>query len=72
MNQSDFLFAMPSFLRGISRILDLGATGVSYNESKNEIEADMKAINSDWIIVGNDIREAMDEFSKESKPKNKY
>jgi hypothetical protein len=61
---TDFLFAKPSCLRGISRILDIGATGNLYNESKTIEEADFKALKSDWQVVGNDMRYALDEYSK--------
>jgi hypothetical protein len=62
MNQTDFLFAKPSFIGGLASVLDMGTTLVVYNESKNSSEADEKAIGSDWIVTGNDIRAAMGKF----------
>ena len=59
MNQTDFLFAKPSFIGGMASVLDLGGTLVIYNESKDSIEADARAIGSDWMVTGNDIRSAM-------------
>jgi hypothetical protein len=57
---SDFLFAMPSLLTGISRTLDLGATFDSYNESLNESIADTRALCADWAAVGQSLAQAID------------
>ena len=64
MNRTDFLFAQPSFARGIGRVLDLGSTRNIYNSSKNEIEADKKALQNDWYVVGNDLRDAIKEYER--------
>jgi len=63
--QSGFLFADPSFLSGASRSLDLWGQYDQYNRSLNGAEADARAIAADWIITGQDIKEAMDEFDSE-------
>lgn len=59
---SNFLFVQPSFLRGMARVVDLGGTlnRRAYNSSKTAIEADSKAILSDWQVLADDIREAFD------------
>jgi len=64
MNRSDFLFATPSFLGGMASVLDLGATLVQYNESLTTVEADMRAIQSDWEVTGNDLIYATSEWLK--------
>lgn len=64
MKSSDFLFAMPSFIGGISRILDFGSTLNVYNDSQNEEEADFKASYSDWYLVGSDIKGAIEEYDE--------
>jgi len=64
-DESSFLFARPSFMEGVARILDFGNTLSQYNGSANPNEADAKAINSDWKSVGNDIREAEAKFKKD-------
>ena len=56
---SDFLFAMPTFLRGAASALDLGGTFVEYNISNTTTEADSRALRSDWQTVGADLRCAM-------------
>lgn len=68
MNRSDFLFALPSFIRGMGKCLDLGATGSKiYNSSTSESLADYKATMSDWNVVGKDMRKALKEYEKEFK-----
>jgi hypothetical protein len=58
---SDFLFATPTFLRGVASIVDIGGTAedASYNVSRTPNEADVRAIASDWIQVGRDIDRAI-------------
>jgi len=58
--QSDFLFAQPSYLSGAARILDLWAQFDDYNRSETPAEADGKAIAADWMVVGQDIQDAID------------
>ena len=55
-NCSDFLFARPSFLEGIARILDFGNTLNEYNYSQSEEDADENALWMDWAMVGSDLR----------------
>lgn len=59
--RTDFLFAMPSFLSGVSRALDLGATfdQSAYNLSQTTEEADTWALANDWAVVGQDLRAAL-------------
>lgn len=54
-NKSTFLFARPSFIEGMARIMDLGATMQIYNDSKTEKEADIRALKKDWEAVGEDV-----------------
>lgn len=65
MNNSTFLFATPSFIGGLSSVLDMGATLVVYNEAPTMELADKWAMSSDWIISGEDIRSAMDLLNQE-------
>jgi hypothetical protein len=65
MNETDFLFARPSFVGGMASVLDLGATLVVYNQSETPKEADAKAIKCDWEVTGNDIKNSMDKFTEE-------
>jgi hypothetical protein len=55
-----FLFANPSFISGMSRVLDLGSTLNEYNNTFFPEVADFCAIKSDWGVVGSDIQSAID------------
>ena len=65
------LFAKPSFVEGISRVLDLGGTLQEYNSSETEQKADMEEIKNDWRAVGDDLRFSISDyeqnFAKQSK-----
>jgi hypothetical protein len=63
--QTDFLVARPSFLSGIARALDIGATLPSYNISRTPCEADIKALKSDWQNVGQDLSRSIEGLSNE-------
>lgn len=62
MGRTDFLFAKPSFLTGLGRTIDLGAVleRSSYNISTTSPEADSWAIANDWLVVGQDLRSAIE------------
>lgn len=62
---STYLVSKSSFISGIGNIFDFTGSYQKYNSSKNEIEADSKAILLDWLAVGDDIKDALDKFSKE-------
>jgi hypothetical protein len=57
--KSDFLYAQPSFGSGFARVFDLWGRFDEYNTSPNTEEADSAALASDWIIVGQDICDAL-------------
>ena len=42
--RTDYLFAMPSFLTGVARLLDLSGRFDVYNDSSDEAIADARAI----------------------------
>lgn len=54
-DEATLLFAEPSFVRGIGRAMDLGATRNAYNDSRTPEIADARALRSDWASVGKDI-----------------
>jgi len=56
---STYLFSIPSFLSGVARIFDLGATFSDYNESSSPYEADYNAIYLDWLMTGKDIENSV-------------
>ena len=61
----DFLFARPSFVTGVARILDIGGTLQEYNTSRTPEEADTRALRADFVAVGADLLEAMNNVSEE-------
>jgi hypothetical protein len=65
--RTDFLFAKPSFLSGVARILDLFGIFDAYNESRKPIEADASAMYADWRMIGQDIMDATQTFESELK-----
>jgi hypothetical protein len=63
--RTDFLFAQPSFASGAARLLDLWCEFDDYNRSETSAEADAKAIAADWLVVGQDICQAMEQSDSE-------
>jgi len=59
---SGFLFAQPSLIEGIARLIDFGNTLEEYNSSPSPDMADALAIASDWKVVGDDLRQAMSNY----------
>lgn len=59
---SDFLFARPSFVEGAARMMDLGNSLNTYNVSRTETEADLRALRRDWMAIGHDVRVALEQL----------
>lgn len=57
---SSYLFARPSFLEGIARLLDFGGTLNEYNAVRTGAEADAVAQYADWQAVGDDLYRSID------------
>ncbi len=62
--KTDFLFASGSFLIGAGSIFNLAGSYFEYNTVGGD--ADSLAIGSDWAMVGQDIRDAIQGFAKET------
>lgn len=58
---SGFLFAQPSFASGAARVIDLWGEFDDYNISDTPQEADAAALAADWIVVGQDICDAINQ-----------
>lgn len=63
---SDFLFARPSFLRGMARTFDLFGTFTVYNVSLSGIDADRRALTCDWDMTLADFRAAYEKAVQEA------
>lgn len=64
--RSDSLFARPSFLEGIARIVDVSGSLNTYNVATSGDEADARAIESDWKAIGHDVKVALDQIADEA------
>jgi hypothetical protein len=62
---TDYSFAMPSFLSGMGRALDLGAQFTEYNWSEDPDERDENAIFAAFRAVGMDLMVACSRFESE-------
>lgn len=60
-----FLYATPSFITGAGTVLNLAGNYYEYNISDTELQADFRALANDFGVVGNDLRDAMDELARE-------
>jgi hypothetical protein len=69
MDNSDFLFARPSFIEGMARVLDMGCTLNTYNDSRTPEEADEKAFKSDFISVFKDLKNSIGHYEQKEKSK---
>jgi hypothetical protein len=65
-NYSYRLFAKPSFVEGIARILDIDSTLNIYIENNTPDEADFEALYSDWKSVGDDIAKSIIKYYEQS------
>lgn len=62
--RSDFLFPEMNFIIGCGSVMNIVGNYYNFNTSKNETEADAKALASDWGTVGIDLNNAIDEYRK--------
>jgi hypothetical protein len=62
---SFYLFSNPSFLSGIARLGDFGASYDVYNDCPTEQEADLRALKIDFAMVGNDMYEGVKKYERE-------
>lgn len=59
-----YVFDLPSILSGVSRIFDLGGTLEDYDPTfRNGPEEDLAALRSDWIVIGQDFRDAITTYA---------
>lgn len=66
-NSSTFLFASPSFIEGMARLLDLGGTLEVYNDSETTVAADARALEADWRAIGEDLKRAVRMYAEENR-----
>ena len=63
--QTDFLFPTPTKLQGLGSVLNIWGRYHIFNISRTGEEADARAIQNDWGIVGQDIQAVLDRLEEE-------
>jgi len=63
--KTNFLVPSTSFLIGMGSIMNIQGNYFDFNYSDTLEEADGKAIENDWGVVGNDLRKAINKLIKE-------
>jgi hypothetical protein len=63
--QSDFLFARPSLIEGVARMVDLSNSLNDYNYARTGAQADARAIFEDWKAIGHDVQVALEKLRAE-------
>ena len=58
--RTDFLVPKTSFLVGLGSIFNISGNYFDFNTSESGAEADSKAIESDWAMIGQDINNVLD------------
>ena len=64
-SMSSIYYSRRSFLKGMSRIIDLGGTLRNRPTFRMGWKADTIALRTDWEMIGRDIREAITELESE-------
>ncbi len=64
-SRTSFLFAEPSFVEGIARLVDFSAALNVYNQSSTPEAADARALRADWEAIGDDLRAATEQVRRE-------
>ncbi len=70
--QTGFLFATPSFVSGMARVLDLFGQFDVYNTSETPELADSKAIYCDFRVVGQDLRHVLEVVYQQEPELNRH
>jgi hypothetical protein len=64
---TDFLFSTPSLLSGAGTVINLAGNFYEFNTSERGFEADEKAIENDFRMVGQDIYEMIEKIKEDKK-----
>jgi hypothetical protein len=57
--RTGFLYSDPSFVKGMGTTFNVWGNYYNYNYSDSGMEADNRALASDWNVVGKDLEKAM-------------
>ena len=61
---SNYLYARPSLIEGFARIIDAGFTLQEYNVLFRPEQAEYLALLSDWLTIGDDLKNVMAEYKE--------
>jgi hypothetical protein len=61
---TDFLTSKSSYITGIGTVFNLAGNYYDFNYSQSTDEADRRAIESDWKMVGKDLKDIFKEIIK--------
>jgi len=67
IRKTDFLLPNNDFIVGWGSVLNLLGSYFEYDYSKTPNEADLKALESDWQNIGEDIRKSFEKIEEVSK-----
>jgi hypothetical protein len=62
-----FLFSTPSFLSGAGTVINLAGNFYEFNSSDSGLEADEKAIENDFRMIGQDFFDVIENIKKDKK-----
>lgn len=60
--RTDFLFATPDYLIGAGSVFNIAGNYFEFNTSATGEIADQNALESDWGVVGQDLKGAISEY----------
>ena len=63
---SEYLYARSSFWEGVARLVDVSGSLSVYNSALTPREADNLALLSDWVVVGDDLKESITVFRNQN------
>lgn len=72
LEYTTYLYARPSFIEGIARILDFGNTLQVYNTSSGADDPDAWALATDWYAIGEDMKRAVREIQTANQVASAY
>ena len=61
-----YLFSTPSFLSGAGTVINLAGNFYKFNSSDSDFEADQKAIENDFRMIGQDISDVIEKINEEN------
>lgn len=64
-NYTSLLYARPTFLEGVARLVDFGGFLNDYNYAEDGDAADQIALASDWYAIGDDMRQAFVSYAQQ-------